>query len=328
MWDIDHSRKNLLLEAEPKWAGTSLKSLVVYPQIVFQRRGPEIRGDSEEIKQFGVENYTKLLVKSVLRAFRRSESGERRWFNIENLEPNAAMLRDYRYPPRVFWRHSILELRKRFVQQKRASFVLRYMTDKDRRLSLNTLDNWDQRLTFTGSQIGIGSHTPQIRCSHEIGKTRRALAKIAVNVLAECCPNTPVDKRHFGDVIAAIVGMSPVETLYGGFVWPSDVDSIKCQDGGHAFRLLYMDGHWHVFSSFFGGRVGFFMRIVGPNCEQWSTAHVLAPLRSSDWTIRASTILQPPLSVRFARGLGEIIPTVEFISTSSEIHSVLRRRPK
>src|SRR5437867_4421600 len=39
VWDVDHSDKNLLLEAWPDWRR---KSLTQFPQIVFERDGPQI----------------------------------------------------------------------------------------------------------------------------------------------------------------------------------------------------------------------------------------------------------------------------------------------
>src|SRR5579885_472784 len=42
-WDVDHQSNNLLVEAKPAWAAEeSLTSLVCYPQIVFERSGPQV----------------------------------------------------------------------------------------------------------------------------------------------------------------------------------------------------------------------------------------------------------------------------------------------
>ena len=104
IWDVDHGVKNLLLEAKPDW---SVNSLVQYPQIVFESRGPQIRGDYEEMLHFGRESFAKVLVKAVLRAFRNHEIGEKRWLHFERIEANSALSGRYRYPPRIFARRSI-----------------------------------------------------------------------------------------------------------------------------------------------------------------------------------------------------------------------------
>ena len=66
-WDVDHESNNLLMEARPEWAEEkALKSLVCYPQITFERAGPEVRGDWVEFRQFGEAEATK--VKSLAHA--------------------------------------------------------------------------------------------------------------------------------------------------------------------------------------------------------------------------------------------------------------------
>jgi hypothetical protein len=56
-WDIDHDSNNLLLEARPSWAADkTLNSLVCYPQITFEPHGPDIRGDCNEMTQFGLNS--------------------------------------------------------------------------------------------------------------------------------------------------------------------------------------------------------------------------------------------------------------------------------
>ncbi len=325
VWDVDDSSGNVLLEARPEWAGTRLKSLVQYPQLVLERGGLVVRGDAEEMRHFGDDNFNRLLVRSLLDAFQRNKAGERRWLHFEHIEPNATMRRHYRFPPRIFWRHSIGELRKRFVQKKPAAFVLRYACDADRRRLLSVLDNWNPTLAFRHLKIGMGSHRPEIRFLYEITKTLRGLAKVALNVLAKCCQQTPVDAQHFPDAVAIILGQSPTAMLQGGFVRPSEIESIGRQHSAHSFRLVHMDGHWHIYSSFFGGRAGSFMRFNGPNYERWRTMDVEAPLRSAGWLYRRSRILQP-LSCHFGIfGASEIIPSVEFLRLNSELRLLVGR---
>jgi len=70
-WDVDHESNNLLVEARPAWAADeTLNSLVCYPQITLERSGPGVRGDSQEFRQFGEEDATKVLFQAVRHCFR------------------------------------------------------------------------------------------------------------------------------------------------------------------------------------------------------------------------------------------------------------------
>jgi len=257
VWDVDHIARNLLLEARPDW---SPSLLMQYPQIVFERSGPQIRCDYEEKLHFGRESFEKVLVRSVLRAFRHYKAGEERWIHFERVEANPALSRGYRLPPRIFTRLPIRELAKRLLHNERASFVLRYLSRDEKRFALNSLDNWNATDSFQG-KIGIGSYLPVLRCFYDSAKVWRALAKIGINILSKYCPNTPVsrDGNGFRDVIQVIMGETPITPdmlCANGFVYESDIAPIRADDHGHSFRLLHMDGRWHIFSSFFGGRGG------------------------------------------------------------------------
>src|SRR5262249_33749224 len=71
-WDVDHADRHQLIEARPNWAEDEMmNSLVCYPQVTFESRGPEVRGDAEEFERFGREDATRLLFKAVRRSFRR-----------------------------------------------------------------------------------------------------------------------------------------------------------------------------------------------------------------------------------------------------------------
>jgi len=327
-WDVDLSSHNLLLEGIPNWAA---KSFVLYPQIIFEQNGPQIRCDFDELRQFGHEDYERVLVKSMLKSYRCHESGEKRWLHFEHIESNANILHKYRFPPRIFWRHTIGELAKRLRKGKKTSLIMRYLTEADRRFALNVLDNWNLNGEFRKQEEAIGSYFPEIRCFFELNMTLRALAKMAINILAEFCPNTPVNKNHFGDVIKIIVGDHPVTAnllKMNGFVYPSDIESIKCPNGGHSFRLLYMDKQWHVYSSFFGGRIGTFIKFPGPNNEDWRSADICAPLKSKNWSKTTSNILQP-FTVRHGwQDLKKIIPSAEMINLKSELHTYTTNRDK
>jgi hypothetical protein len=134
IWDVDHGNRNLLLEARPDWTD---RSLTLYPQMVFEQGGPQIRGDHEEMLAFGRGSFQCVLIKSLLRAFRRYKAGQGRWLHLERIQEAATRIGGYRLPPRIFTRRSIQELADRMLQDKRAAFVLRYQRETDRRFALN-----------------------------------------------------------------------------------------------------------------------------------------------------------------------------------------------
>ncbi|MFC1597644.1 HNH endonuclease [Planctomycetota bacterium] len=321
VWDVDHMAKNLLLEARPDW---SAKSLAQYPQIVFEPSGPQIRGDYEEMLHFGRESFEKVLVKTMLRAFRHHEAGEKRWLHLERVEANPALSRGYRLPPRIFARRSICELAERLVRNERASFVLRYLSRAEKRFALNALDGWSPACSFERFNVRIGSYLPALRLFCDATKTFRALAKIGINILSEYCPNTPVnrDADGFRDMIRVVKGeasVTPQAFRANGFVYATDIEPIKADDGGHSFRLVHMDEHWHIFSAFFGGRIGSFLRFRAPNHETWFQADIHAPLRSGKWTATTGKILQP-LTVRIEwQNPARIMPSVEMLNVESEL---------
>lgn len=317
VWDVDHAARNLLLEARPDW---SAQSLTQYPQMVFEQSGPQIRGDYLEMLHFGREDSERVFVKSMLRAFRRHEAGEQRWLHAEHIETNPALATGYRFPPRIFFRHSIDEPANRLLSKKRASFVLRYLTPADRRFALNVLDNWNPTGRFRAFGVGIGSHLPALRCFYDAASALRGLLKIAINVLAAYCPNTPVNKDAFPDVVKVVKGEAPVTEvllLANGFAWACDIQPIKADDRGHSFRLLHTDGQWSVYASFFGGRVGSFVRFAGPNHEPWRCASIVAPLHSQDWVAVTSALVQP-LTARIEwQDPAKIMPSVEICNVQT-----------
>jgi hypothetical protein len=318
-WDVDHAAANLLLEARPIWPR---QSIALYPQIIFERSGTQIRGDYEEMLQFGQEAFERVFVRFILRAFHQHKTGKTRWLHFERLDANPWLARGYRFPARVFARHSINDLADSLMQNKRASLILRYEKDEDRRFALNTLDGWNPSGRMRSMEVGLGSALPALRCVFELPRTLRALLKIAANLLSNYCVNTPVNREGFGDVIRVIKGEAPVDpTLFrhNGFVYASDVEPISSHDACHSFRLLHMAGFWHIYSSFFGGRIGSVVRLPGPNGEDWSCADVVAPLRSKNWTIRTGRVLQQ-LTVRVEwQRLEKIMPSVEMLNVQSRM---------
>jgi hypothetical protein len=321
VWDVDHSAGNLLLEARPDWSADSLR---LYPQVVFEPRGPQIRGDYEEILHFGRESFRRVLIRTMLRAFLHHKAGEKRWLHFERVEPAPEFFLRYRLPPRVFSRRPICELAERLIHDRPASFVVRYRTEAEARSTLNAVDNLSPRMSFDRLEAGVGSRLPTLRYSYDGAKALRALAKIAINILSAYCPNTPVCRgaAGFHDVIRVVTGVTPVSLeLFrsNGFIHASDIEPIKSEDRGHSFRLLHMDGHWHIYSSFFGGRVGSFLRFPAPNGEQWCQADIQAPIESRDWKAATGRIIQP-LTVRVEwEDPTRIMPSVEVLNVKTEL---------
>lgn len=104
-----------------------------------------------------------------------------------------------------------------------------------------------------------------------------------------------------------------------GFVNAEDVQAIKATGNAHSFRLVHMDGKWHVFSSFFGGQVGSYVRVPGPNQERWRCADIVAPLQSKDWTVRTSSIV-PWMKVQVEWNSAKVVtPSVKLQNTVSSV---------
>jgi hypothetical protein len=85
VWTIDHAARNLLVEAEPTWIEGTLAGLRCYPQVTVEQDGKlHVRGDPAEFQSFGRENYQRVLVKALKRAFHRYRAGEKRVFHLDS----------------------------------------------------------------------------------------------------------------------------------------------------------------------------------------------------------------------------------------------------
>jgi hypothetical protein len=322
VWDVDHTSNNLLVEARPDWTN---KSFIQYPQIIFERSGIQLRGDFEEVRHFGHENFALVMSRCARRAFQHAEAGERKWIHLEKIAANENFSEEYRLPPRLFSRHSLADIGKEYVCQKRTSFIMRFETQDERRFALNALSNWNvgsNRRSNNHFRVGIGSRLPPMRCFFEKNKVYRGLAKIAFNVLSHCCSNTPVDLNCFPDAVRLISGdrdLQPKNFRQHGFVCASDVQTIRADSNCHSFRLMYMDGIWHVYSAFFGGRIGAYFSLAGPNGESWRCADVYAPLNSAHWNMECSPLLQPLNCTIEWADLTRMVPSVEIINPGSQV---------
>lgn len=328
VWDVDHSAENLLVEARPDWED---QSFVDYPQIIFEKSGPQFRGDFAEMRRIGGEHFVRILVKYARLSFQLYRAGKRRCLHFEKIVPDSRLTLGYRMPPRIFTRHSIHELRRRLENGKTPSCILRFRTEADRRFALNELDNWRTSTKSSRFEIGRGSAFPSVGVYFDMGKTLRAMAKIAVNLLAHCCEKTPVNCDSFGPVINVIRGkdhVNPALFTRNGFVQPDLLGQIKVQNNAHSFRLVHLDGNWIVYSAYFGGRVGTIVVFPGPNFEEWITADLTVPLNSRQWTLRTSPLLQPLKVKPLWKGLDQIIPSAEILNVESvvRVSEVPRRK--
>lgn len=319
-WDVDHESNNLLVEARPAWAADeSLHSLVCYPQITFERSGPEVRGDFEEFRQFGQVDARKVLFQAVRHCFGRYRSGEKGAIHFERVR-SGVIHEDYRLAPRIFTPHSIEHVARNVRKQ---SFVLRFVSEDDKHFALESLPNLNDGSQLKKWAHKPGSRYPTICFFFDMGDTMRALMKLGLNLIAAHCPNTPVNHESFAGAMRVIRGeagqISLRVMMSNGFVHAEDVQAIKAAGNAHSFRLVHMDGKWHVFSSFFGGQVGSYVRVPGPNHEVWRCADIVAPLGSKVWRVRTSSIL-PYMKVRVEWNDGRVVtPSFKLQNTVSSV---------
>jgi hypothetical protein len=180
-------------------------------------------------------------------------------------------------------------------------FTLRFANEEDKRFALRSLDGLSETQSFKTRKLVPGSFTPRISFTFNVGHTIRGLMKIAINLVAAYCPTTPVNPKTFEAAIQLIQGnvqISPLLIHTNGFVCAEGIQQIEAADIGHSFRLIWVGGLWHVYSSFFGGRLGAYVHFPGPNKEGWCSADIVAPLRSKKWTISTSRLILPLLNVK------------------------------
>jgi hypothetical protein len=293
VWDVDQSSDNLLVEARPEWEDGELKSLVCYPQLTFEPYGPVLRGDVEEMQQFGSEDFGKVLLLAIHRAFERFRGGNKRSLHLERVRSHAAN-DENRFPPRVYTTHSISEIAENVRDQ---SFILRYITAEDKYFALRSLSNLDldSKERFSHWRRTLGSRRSTVSVYFDLGLTVRALMKIAVNLLASYCSHTAVNCDTFRAVTRFVLGRShpqPLHVAPNGFVHAEDVAELAKPDS-HSFRITYLEGQWIVYSCFFAGQLGAVVSFPGPNMEQWNTMEIAAPIRSKHWTVTTSKLCLP-----------------------------------
>jgi hypothetical protein len=315
-WDVDYSDKNLLVEAEPLFGSMSMRH---YPQLIFDGEQLQLRGDYESMRQFGRERFEKTFIENMLDAFRAHKRRNRkRRLHCEAIPENASIGKLYRFPPRVFSRKPIENF------EAGMSFQVRYLKPTDLQFVLNRLDQWKSSTRFENFAVRKGAEIATLRVVFDRSMVVRALAKIAINLLAAFCEKTPINRDACSIVIRSITGEVPIHEgtfEHSGFLRPDGIKPISV-DGTHSFRLLHNDRGWQVYSSFFGGRIGSLIHVPGKSLEEWRTADIVMPLdivmQLAKWTFRPSPILQP-LSVRVeSENVAKMIPSVEMLNPVTE----------
>jgi hypothetical protein len=288
VWNVDEGAERLLIEARPNWKDQELATLVNYPQIVFERDGPQIRGDFEEMKQFGVSEYRQVIIKAARRAIQEYGKGKDDSLKFDQVQ-SSIIERGYRLPPRLFARRSIKEIAKKVHKEP---LRLRYASADDKKLALRMLSRIDSWPDFNQFRTGMPSSMPTVASFFDATKTMRGLMKIGYNLVAAYCKNTTVNSKSFSKVIRTITGQQPNADMLlaaNGFVHADGIQDIKVANA-HSFRLLYSDsdtigrtGEWWVFMSFFGGRIGAAVTFPGPNGEKWNSLDIAAPIKQKKW---------------------------------------------
>lgn len=326
VWDVDHGSRNLLVEAKPVWGSDYvLNQLIAYPQITFEKHGPDFRGDLEAIEGFGRENLESVLKKAALNAFARYEKGERDSIHFEKCE-SGVLKAGYRLAPRLYAHRTIEQVAKKIEKEK---FYLRYATDADKIFALDTLSKLHRHSPSQKFTTYLGSHLPTISFYFDAGKMIRGLLKMGLNLVKSVCESTPVGPSAFSQVIGVIRGMLPVEPFiesYGFVRHGTFVSSIAAPNKAHSFLITYHGGLWHVHSSFFGGRIGAYVNFPGPHKESWATMQIVAPLRSVDWTFTRSRLFQVLNPTIENTHLELICPSLKTQNTVSEVQVTLERR--
>ncbi len=274
-WDVDHSESNMLMEACPQW---NAESMMLWPQLIVTREGMQVRCDFAEVRDFGPDRFYRAFLRQVRRTYIRWNLGGK-GLHFERLHAPSPMLERYSYPPRIFSRVRIDQL------SRQRNFVVGYATESDRRRLLHVLHNLglDTRLdTFSSAR---GSSLPVIRRYWRPDRILRALVKLGINLLRECCERTTVDSHHFREATDFVLGKRafPADLPRRcGFVRPDDFADLHRSDDGHSFRLTHSGNQWYLQCSFFGGCVCALVDFPGPSDESWCVLDVSTPLATGD----------------------------------------------
>src|SRR5262249_8144769 len=204
----------------------------------------------------------------------------------------------------------------------------RFTNEDDKRFALHCLSKLEDGRQFKEWSSKPGSHTPTLCCDFDAGVTIRALMKIGLNLIAAYCLKTPVNHETFAHAIRVIRGevqISHQMIQTNGFVHVEDVRGIKGAANEHSFRLIHMDRVWHVYFSFFGGSIGAYVRLQGPNHEEWNCADVVAPMKSKNWSFSTSLVLPVMTTHVEWRNSEKLTPSVKLQKSVSMLRVEITR---
>lgn len=282
-WEVDHSAGNLLLEAQP---ATDFRHVKLWPQLIFGRGQPQMRGDFEEFEQSDADEPHRVFLEHLHRAYLRHRSLRPDQRSPLIFEQVKSLLPECIYPPRVYAEREIADFHPKM------HFKCRYSTPEDRTLLLESIQECTPNWEFNKMESVLGSGRVSISFNFDVSLVLRALTKIGINLLADVCTNTIVDRFSFREAVRFVkYGISRnsrrMIARYG-FVRHGDLKLLNCAPNFHKFRLVHFGAShlWAVYSSFFGGDINTMVEFEGPSDERWSTVDITVPLNSKEWKIR------------------------------------------
>lgn len=325
-WDVDEASDRLLMEARPDWHS---KSMTLWPQAILSRTGLVLRADFKELVDFGLESFPRLFFRKLKESYdlwNRGFNVKKKGLIFECLDDCNELHSPFSYPPRVFVRKSLPEM----AATSGITFTVGYASLSHKRRIISALGSLDLHQPFRVIRQ-LGSELPSLSRTWDHLKVLRALTKIGINILYDCCERTEVDYRHFPGAIGFVLGSKrPGKSLIdtSGFVSPKDLSDLHRQDGGHAAKLYYQTGIWTIEISFFGGRICAVVRIPGPSREEWQWCKVGTPLKSkerdvsSEWLVTTGKLFVPRRYHINWNDPDVIIPGLELVNTRGQLKSV------
>lgn len=230
VWDVDHSSSELLLEGRGDAVSNSMTQ---WPQLVFDRQGPQFHADQESMNEYGADRTTYTFIRHMRHAVAKFKHTQKGLF-FRAFPHSADLSERYRFPPRIFVE------RMPYDFSADMTFIVGFLTDADKRRLLNTIDQWDDTVRFDRREIHVGSNLPVVRNQWDHMTIVRALTKIGLNLIFDSVDRTEVGLKTFSPAIEFVQtgrGITPRFLALSGFVWADDMTFLKHGDGGHAFRL-------------------------------------------------------------------------------------------
>lgn len=320
-WMIDPGPEKMMIEATYDADRDGIK---IYPQMLLTEKGPQIRGDHEEIAAIGWRDFRDLFEREMLERYHAFESGNRRRLIPEKMRSSFTP-EGPSFPPRIFAPGTIREV------EEGKTFKFRYVSNEDRRRLLYSLSNWPRNKRFRKFDFVEGSTIAGLYIPIAPPQIARALIKIGLNLLRYHCSNTEIDREHFPAATELVIGPRTDEnflTTRCGFLPPETLSFLAAQDGEHRFLIIHDGQLWTVYSSFFGGRVATQAQFPGPSNEKWKIVEVTVPLFSKNWRFETRTIY-PAFEAEIEwQDVPKIIPSVPLSNGRVEEIRVPKKKRK